>query len=367
MNTLTINGGILTTNKNFFDLDGNIKMKLSDFAYNLPESRIAQYPLKDRSESELMVLDRQTERIEQCKFKDLIKHLKPGDCLVLNDTRVFPARLIGKKDKTGAKVEVFLLRNLENGIWEVLVKPARRVRLGNKLIFKNDIFCDVIDNTLSGGRIVEFHCNGELFNVLEEIGQTPLPPYIKRQPEQIDKEYYQTVYAKSPGAVAAPTAGLHFTWRLLDEIKDLGVNVVNITLHVGLGSFKTVQVEDISRHQMDSEYYELSEKAAKILNKTKEKGNSIIAVGTSTVRVLETVVNPNGYLRWSRGWTDKFIHPPYKFRAVDHLITNFHLPKSTLLMLVSAFANHDLIMKAYKQAMKSDFRFFSYGDAMYII
>lgn len=355
------------TSKNYFDLDGNIKMKLSDFVFSVPENLIAQYPLKDRSESQLMVLNRQTENIEQCKFKDLPNHLNQGDCLVINDTKVFPARLIGKKDKTGAKVEVFLLRNLENGIWEVLVKPARRVRLGNKLIFKNDMYCDVIDNTLSGGRIVEFHCNGELFNALEEIGQTPLPPYIKRQPEEIDKEYYQTVYAKYPGAVAAPTAGLHFTMELLDEIKNKGINITNITLHVGLGSFKTVQVEDISRHQMDSEYYELGEKAAHTLNKAKENGNSIIAVGTSTVRVLETVVNPNGYLRPSRGWTDKFIHPPYKFRAVDHLITNFHLPKSPLIMLVAAFADYDFIMRAYKKAMKADYRFFSYGDAMYII
>ena len=367
MNILTTNGGTLGTNKNYFDIEGNSKMKLSDFTFNLPEDRIAQYPLKERSESQLMVLNRETEDIEQCKFKDIAKYLEPGDCLVLNDTKVFPARLIGTKDKTGAKVEVFLLRNLENGIWEVLVKPARRVRLGNKLIFKNDMFCDVIDNTLSGGRIVEFHCNGELFNALEEIGQTPLPPYIRRQPEDIDKEYYQTVYAKSPGAVAAPTAGLHFTLELLDEIKKKGIIITYVTLHVGLGSFKPVQVEDISRHQMDSEYYEISEEVAHILNKTKEDGKSIIAVGTSTVRVLETIVNPNGYMRPSRGWTDKFIHPPYKFRAVDHLITNFHLPKSTLLMLVTAFTDHELIMKTYQRAMKSDFRFFSYGDAMYII
>jgi S-adenosylmethionine:tRNA ribosyltransferase-isomerase len=367
MNTLTINGGTLGTSKNYFDLEGNSKMKLSDFSYNLPEDRIAQYPIKERDASRLMVLNRETEELEICKFKDIINYLNPGDCLVLNDTKVFPARLIGTKDKTGAKVEVFLLRNLENGIWEVLVKPARRVRLGNKLIFKNKMYCDVIDNTLSGGRIVEFHCNGDLFKELDEVGHTPLPPYIKRQPEDIDKEYYQTVYAKCPGAVAAPTAGLHFTLDLLNEIKKKDIIVTNITLHVGLGSFKPVQVEDISRHQMDSEYYEISEETTHILNKTKEEGRSIIAVGTSTVRVLETIVNPNGYLRSSRGWTDKFIHPPYKFQAVDHLITNFHLPKSTLLMLVSAFTNHDLIMKVYKKAIKSDFRFFSYGDAMYII
>lgn len=357
----------MATNKNYFDLDGNLRMKLSDFSYNLPENRIAQYPLKDRDASQLMVLDRATEEIQQGTFRDIVQYMRPGDCLVLNDTKVFPARLIGTKDKTGAKVEVFLLRNLENGIWEVLVKPARRVRLGNKLMFKNGMFCDVIDNTLSGGRIVEFHCNGELFNMLEEVGQTPLPPYIKRQPEQIDKEYYQTVYAKSPGAVAAPTAGLHFTTELLDEIKKKGINIACVTLHVGLGSFKPVQVEDISRHQMDSEYFELDDDTAQLLNKTKEEGHSIIAVGTSTVRVLETIVNPNGYLRSTRGWTDKFIYPPYKFYAVDHLITNFHLPKSTLLMLVAAFSNYEFIIKAYKMAIKADFRFFSYGDSMFII
>lgn len=355
------------TNKNYFDLDGNMKMRLSDFAYNIPEDRIAQFPLRERDESLLMVLNRETEDIEQCKFRDIVKYLEPGDCLVLNNTKVFPARLMGMKDKTGAKVEVFLLRNLESGIWEVLVKPARRVRLGNKLVFKNGMYCDVIDNTLSGGRIVEFHCNGEIFKSLEEVGQTPLPPYIKRQPEQIDREYYQTVYAECPGAVAAPTAGLHFTLNLLKEIQKRGVNIAFVTLHVGLGSFKPVQVEDIARHQMDSEYYEINEETARLLNKTKEENKSIIAVGTTTVRVLETVVNPNGYMRSCRGWTDKFIYPPYKFRAVDHLITNFHLPKSTLLMLVSAFSNRDFIMKAYKTAVKSGYRFFSYGDAMYII
>lgn len=355
------------TNKNYFDLDGNMKMKLSDFAYHLPEDRIAQYPLKERDESLLMVLNRETEQIEHRQFKDIGTYLEPGDCLVLNNTRVFPARLMGMKDKTGARVEVFLLRNLENGIWEVLVKPARRVRLGNKLVFKNGMYCDVIDNTLSGGRIVEFHCNGEMFKALDEVGQTPLPPYIKRQPEQIDREYYQTVYAKCPGAVAAPTAGLHFTLDLLKQIEKKGVNIAFVTLHVGLGTFKPVQVEDISRHQMDSEYYEINEETARLLNKTKEENKSIIAVGTTTVRVLETVVNPNGYMRSCRGWTDKFIYPPYKFRAVDHLITNFHLPKSTLLMLVSAFADRDFIMKAYKIAVKSEYRFFSYGDAMYII
>lgn len=357
----------MANNRNYFDMDGNSKMRLSDFVYDISEDRIAQYPIKERDESLLMVLNRKTREIEHRKFKNIIDYLEPGDCLVLNDTRVFPARLQGMKDKTGAKVEVFLLRNLEGGIWEVMVKPARRVRLGNKLVFGESIYCDVIDNTLSGGRIVEFYSNGDFFSILEKVGQTPLPPYIKRPTETIDKEYYQTVYARRPGAVAAPTAGLHFTKELLQKVKNKGLNITFITLHVGLGTFKPVQVEDVSRHHMDSEYFEIGEEAAHIINKTKENGKSVVAVGTSTVRTLETVVNPNGYLRSTRGWTDKFVHPPYKFLAVDHLITNFHLPKSTLLMLVSAFASHEFVMQAYETAMKNDYRFFSYGDAMYII
>jgi len=357
----------LGINKNYFDIDGNLKMKLSDFVYDIPESKIAQYPLDKRDESLLMVLNRQNEKIEHRQFRNIIDYLNAGDCLVLNNTRVFPARLIGTKDKTGARVEVFLLRNLEGGIWEVMVKPARRVRLGNKLVFNGDIYCDVIDNTLSGGRIVEFFCNGDFFEHLEKIGQTPLPPYIKRPAEEVDKVEYQTVYAKRPGAVAAPTAGRHFTQDLLEKIDKKGINFAYVTLHVGLGTFKPVQVEDVSRHQMDSEYYEISEESARLINKTKEKGNEIFAVGTSSVRVLETVVNPNGYLRPSRGWTDKFVHPPHKFLSVDHLVTNFHLPKSTLLMMVSAFANHDFIMRSYREALKADYRFFSYGDAMLII
>jgi S-adenosylmethionine:tRNA ribosyltransferase-isomerase len=367
MITLNINGGVLTINRNYFDLENNSKMKLSDFVFDISEEKVAQYPRKERDQGLLMVLNRKTEEIEHRRFQDIVEYLNPGDCLVLNDTKVFPARLVGTKDKTGAKVEVFLLRNLEGGIWEVMVKPARRVRLGNKLVFGENIYCDVIDNTLSGGRIVEFYSNGDFFSLLEKVGQTPLPPYIKRQTEKVDKEYYQTVYAKTPGAVAAPTAGLHFTKELLENIENKGLSFAYITLHVGLGTFKPVQVEDVSRHHMDSEYFEIGEEAARTINQTKERGNSVIAVGTSSVRALETVVNPNNYLRSTRGWTDKFVHPPYKFLAVDHLITNFHLPKSTLLMLVSAFANHNYIMRAYKKAMDMDYKFFSYGDAMYII
>jgi len=357
----------LAISRNYFDGDRQLKLKLSDFDYHLPEELIAQYPLQHRDESRLMVLNRETGSIEHRIFKEIIEYLHPGDCLVLNNTKVFPARLVGKKDKTGARVELLLLRNLENGIWEVMVKPARKVRLGNKLVFGDHFTCDVIDNTISGGRIVEFHFNGDFYEALEKVGQTPLPPYIKRPSEPIDREYYQTVYAQAPGAVAAPTAGLHFTNELLEKIKKKSIKIAFVTLHVGLGTFKPVQVEDITRHQMDSEYYELSEEAVRTINKTREAGKAIIAVGTTTVRVLETIVDRNGYLRPSRGWTDKFIYPGYKFRAIDQLITNFHLPKSTLLMLVSAFAGHEFIMKAYKIAVEQRYRFFSYGDAMLIM
>ena len=354
-------------NKNFFEDDIGAKLKLSDFSYHLPDKLIAQYPLENREESRLMVLNRTSRDIDEKHFTDISEYLDPGDCLVLNNTRVFTARLIGTKDKTGAKVEVFLLRNLENGIWEVMVKPARKVRLGNKIVFSKDFTCDIIDNTVSGGRIIEVHCNGDFFEVLEEVGQTPLPPYIKRPAEQIDREYYQTVYATQRGAVAAPTAGLHFSSDLLKRIEEKGVRIAYLTLHVGLGTFKPVQVDDISRHQMHSEYYEISEEAAEIINKTRSSGKAICAVGTTSVRVLETVAGRNGRVRQGRGWTDKFIYPPYQFQAVDKLITNFHLPESTLLMLTSAFAGHDFTMEAYRKAVKGAYRFFSYGDAMMIV
>lgn len=353
--------------KNFFDDDGNMKLKLSDFDYDLPPGLIAQYPLPKREESRMMVLNRQTREIHHHIFKEVGEFINPGDCLVINDTRVFPARLIGTKDKTGAKVEVFLLRNLENGIWEVMVKPARKVRLGNKIVFSKEVFCDIIDNTVSGGRIIEVHCNGDFYKSLEEVGQMPLPPYIKRQPEAIDREYYQTVYAKKLGAVAAPTAGLHFTRAILDQLVAKGVKIAPVTLHVGLGTFKPVQVDDISRHQMQSEYYDISEESAEMINKTREAGKSLVVVGTTCVRVLETVADRNGFVRAGKGWTDKFIYPPHQFRAVDRLITNFHLPRSTLLMLVSAFTQHDFMMEAYREAIKNSYRFFSYGDGMLIL
>ncbi|RMF56727.1 MAG: tRNA preQ1(34) S-adenosylmethionine ribosyltransferase-isomerase QueA [Calditrichaeota bacterium] len=352
--------------KNYFD-DDNPRYRLSDFDYKLPEKLIAQYPLEERDKCRLMVLNRETRDIQHLIFRDIVEFFQPGDCLVLNNTRVFSARLLGKKDKTGAKVEVFLLRNLENGIWEVMVKPARKVRLGNKIIFSDTFYCDIIDNTVSGGRIIEIHCNGDFLEELDKVGKTPLPPYIKREAEEKDKQYYQTVYAKETGAVAAPTAGLHFTEELLEQIRNKGVKIAFLTLHVGLGTFRPVQVDDISRHQMHSEYYKVPEEAAHIINETREQGKDIFAVGTTCVRVLETVADRNGKMRACEGWTDKFIYPPYQFRMVDHLITNFHLPQSTLLMLTSAFAGHEFLMEAYKVAVKEKYRFFSYGDSMLIL
>lgn len=353
--------------QDYFDLDNQVRWRLSDFDYDLPPDRIAQYPLPRRDSSRLMVLHRTAGKVEHRRFRDIVSYIEPGSCLVLNNTKVFPARLKGIKDKTGARIEVFLLRNLENGIWEVLVKPARKVRLGNRIIFSEEFVCDVIDNTVSGGRIVEFHCNGKFFEYLDELGNTPLPPYIKRPPEEIDKEYYQTVYAKVPGAVAAPTAGLHFTSELLQQVKQKGVKIAHVTLHVGLGTFKPVQVEDVSRHQMDSEFYSISQESADLINNTRRAGGYVVAVGSTTVRVLETVADRHGFVRACRGWTDKFIYPPYHFRTVDKLVTNFHLPKSTLLMMVSAFSDYDLVMSAYRTAVEEGYRFFSYGDAMLLL
>jgi len=342
-------------------------MRLSDFKYPLPEDLIAQYPAEKRDESRLMVLHRNSEKIEHRIFRDIKEYLQDGDCLVVNHTKVFPARLFGIKEKTEAKVEIFLLRELENGLWEVLVKPARKVRIGNRLHITEDLYCDVIDNTVSGGRVVRFNYNGNFFSIVEKLGQAPLPPYIKREPEPIDKERYQTVYAEVRGAVAAPTAGLHFTRELLDEIQQMGVKVVPIVLHVGLGSFRPVQVEDLSRHKMDSEYYEIYEDSARAINETKENGGRVIAVGTTVVRALETAVTSNHSVKAEKGWTDKFIYPPYEFKIIDGLVTNFHLPGSTLLMLVSAFAGHEFIMKAYRKAIRERYRFYSYGDAMLIL
>lgn len=357
----------MESKKNYFNPVDGIKYELNDFRYHLPEELIAQYPLEERDACRLMVVERETGKIQHRTFRDFIDYVDENDCVVLNDTRVFPARLFGKKDKTGANVEVFLLRKLHSEVWEVLVKPARKVRIGNKIVFGRGFTCDVIDNTLSGGRIVEFSCNGNFFQILEKYGRTPLPPYIKRESQDIDKTHYQTVYAQKPGAVAAPTAGLHFTQNILKKLEIKGAKIVWVTLHVGLGTFRPVDVEDISRHKMDSEYYEVDSQAAHIINHTHEQGGSVIAGGTTCVRVLETMADQHHLIRSGRGWTDKFIYPPYDFKVVDRLLTNFHLPASTLLMLVSAFSSVELMREAYQKAIENRYRFFSYGDAMIIV
>lgn len=344
------------------------KYKLADFSYSLPSKYIAEYPAPRRDQSKLLVLHRDTGEIEHKKFFEVTDYMRKNDLLLINDTRVFPARLFATKDKTEAKVEVFLLRELNENLWEVMVRPARKVRIGNKLELAPNVFCDVIDNTVSGGRVVRFEYDGDdIYSVIDRIGISPLPPYIKREPEKKDKIRYQTVYADKRGAVAAPTAGLHFTQGLLDKIERKGVNREKVTLHIGLGTFRPVQVEDLNRHQMDSEYFEVSLEAAMAINDTRKRRRKVIAVGTSTVRAIETVVVSGFQVSPKRGWTDKFIYPPYKFQMINAMITNFHQPQSTLLMMVSAFAGLDLILKAYKEAKKNDYRFLSYGDAMLII
>lgn len=342
-------------------------MKLSDFKYKLPEKLIAQYPSKQREKARLMILNRETKTIGEGIFADVVDYMEKGDSLVINETKVFPARLEGIKDKTDAKVEVFLLRELERGLWEVLVKPARKVRVGNRLSIGNVLTCDVIDNTVSGGRVVMFNYEGDFYDIVEKIGKSPLPPYIKREAEPLDKDRYQTVYAKQRGAVAAPTAGLHFSKELLKKIEKKGVKIVPVLLHLGLGSFRPVVVEDLGRHKMDSEYFEVNEDAVKQINETMTAKKKVIAVGTSVVRTLETVVTSEGWLKTGRGWTDKFIYPPYDFKIVDRVITNFHLPSSTLLMLVAAFADRDFVFKAYRKAIREKYNFYSYGDAMLML
>lgn len=357
----------MESKKNYFDSFNGSRYKLDDFLYDLPPDLIAQHPLEERDACRLLVLNRMDGEIQHQTFTDIMHYLEPGDCLVLNNTKVFPARLYGTKDRTGAQVEVFLLRNLEGNLWEVMVKPARKVRIGNKIMFGENLCCDVVDNTLSGGRIVEFSSNGDIYQILEKIGHMPLPPYIKRHPDRKDQEYYQTVFAQKPGAVAAPTAGLHFTEPLLNKIRKKGLKIVTVTLHIGLGTFRPVKVEDISRHRMDSEYYEVDLEVSRIINETRKKGNSVVAVGTTAVRVLESLADPHGFIRPAKGWTDKFIYPPYDFKIVDKMLTNFHLPGSTLLMMVSAFGSLDLVKRAYQQAISQQYRFFSYGDAMLIL
>tara|TARA_B100001057_G_C22832361_1_gene943866 strand:+ start:565 stop:1614 length:1050 start_codon:yes stop_codon:yes gene_type:complete len=349
-------------------------MKLSNFIYDLPKELLAEYPSDQRDESKLMILHRDTQKIEHKSFKDIIDYFDDGDVFVLNDTKVFPARLMGNKEKTGARIEVFLLRELsrDQRLWDVLVDPARKIRIGNKLYFGEDdsLVAEVIDNTTSRGRTLRFLYDGsyeEFRGKLLELGQTPLPKYIKRVEEDFDKERYQTIYAKNEGAVAAPTAGLHFSKHLLKRLQIKGINLSELTLHVGLGTFNPVEVEDLSKHKMDSEELFINQSAVDIVNLAKKNKKKVCAVGTTVMRGLESSVSSVGTLNPYVGWTHKFIFPPYDFNIANSLITNFHMPKSTLLMMVSAFAGHDFMLDAYHEAIKKKYRFYSYGDAMLII
>lgn len=349
-------------------------MKLSHFGFNLPEELLAEYPAENRDESRLMVLDRKKQTIEHKMFKDIIDYFKEDDILILNNTKVFPARLYGNKEKTGARIEVFLLRELneEQRLWDVLVDPARKIRIGNKLYFGEDetLVAEVIDNTTSRGRTLRFLYDGsykEFRRKLNELGETPLPKYIKRDVMPEDEERYQTIYAKNEGAVAAPTAGLHFSKHLLKRLEIKGVKFAEVTLHVGLGTFNPVEVEDLSKHKMDSEELKIDEKAVEIVNTGLQNKKRICAVGTTAMRAIESSVSSGGRLNEADGWTNKFIFPPYEFSIANCMITNFHTPKSTLLMMVAAFAGHDFIKKAYEEAVKEKYKFYSYGDAMLII
>ncbi len=344
-------------------------MKLSDFKFRVPKKLIAKYPVTPRDSAKLMVVDKKTGEIEDKVFTDVYDYMSRGDVLVINESKVMQARLFGRKERTNAIIEVFILRELnkKENIWDVIVDPARKVRIGNRIYFSDKLWCEVIDNTTSRGRTIRFNeQSGDIYKAIEKIGQTPLPPYINRKPEEVDKELYQTVYAKRDGSVAAPTAGLHFTKELLRKIKKKGVKVATVTLHIGLGTFRPVEVEDLTKHRMDSEFFEIPERTAELINEAKRNKKNVIAVGTSTIRALESSVTASGFVKANTGWTDKFIFPPYEFKIVNRLITNFHQPESTLIMLTTAFGGYDLIMKAYKRAIKSEYRFFSYGDAMLI-
>lgn len=343
-----------------------VDMKVSDFDYFLPEELIAQEPIEQRSMSRLMVLDRSKGSIEHKIFKDIVDYLEEGDCLVLNDTRVIPARLLGVREDTGGKIEFVLLKKIDKDTWEVILKPGRRAKKGTRFVFGNngELKAEIIDIVEEGNRIVKFEYEGIFDEVLDRIGIIPLPPYISKKLN--DKERYQTVYSRHKGSAAAPTAGLHFTKELLDEIKARGVNLVYVTLHVGLGTFRPVKTEEVTEHTMHSEFYSISEEACEIINRAKAASKRVIAVGTTSCRVLETVSDENGMVKPGNGWTDIFIYPGYRFKAVDALITNFHLPQSTLIMLVSAFASREMILNAYNTAVKEKYRFFSFGDAMFI-
>jgi len=349
-------------------------MKLSQFRFDLPLNLIAQHPAKKREDSRLMVVHRDTGEIENKQFRDIMEYFDDKDVFVVNNTRVFPARMYGRKEKTGAKIEVFLLRELNrpNRLWDVIVDPARKIRVGNKLYFgeNDELVAEVIDNTTSRGRTIRFLWDGteeEFRKMLEFMGETPLPKYIKRKPEAEDKERYQTVYAKHEGAVAAPTAGLHFSKELIKRLEIQGIRFAEVTLHTGLGTFRPIEVEDLSKHKMDAEYYKIEQTACDIVNRAKETNHRICSIGTTTMRAMETSYTAQKLLKPSEGWTNHFIHPPYNFNIADALVTNFHLPKTSLLIMACAFAGYDLMMEAYKKAIKEKYRFFSYGDAMLII
>ena len=340
-------------------------MKVEDFDYYLPENLIAQTPLEKRDTSRLLVLDKKTGEIEHKHFYDIIEYLNEGDTLVLNNTRVLPARLIGEKENTGGKIEFLLLKRIEGDKWECLAKPGKRAKIGTIFTFgEGKLKCKVVDIVEEGNRIIEFIYDGIFEQVLDELGEMPLPPYITERLE--DRERYQTVYSKEKGSAAAPTAGLHFTKELLEKVKEKGVNIAYVTLHVGLGTFRPVKVDDVNEHVMHSEFYHLEEEDAKIINDTKKNGGKIISVGTTSTRTLETIGDENGMVRAQSGWTNIFIYPGYEFKVVDKLITNFHLPESTLIMLVSALAGKEKVMNAYNEAVKERYRFFSFGDSMII-
>jgi len=348
-------------------------MKLSEFDYEVPKELIAQYPAEPRDSSRMMVVHRATGKIEHKQFRDILKYFGEGDVMVFNDTKVFPARMYGYKEKTGAKIEVFLLRELNKDakLWDVLVDPARKIRVGNKLYFgDNDLVAEVVDNTTSRGRTIRFLFDGndeEFQKMIDYLGETPVPDYITRPVEEADREYYQTVFAREKGGVAAPTAGLHFTRELMKRLELQGVEEVFLTLHTGLGSFRPVEVEDLSKHRMDSENYRITQQAADLVNKAKMDKRKVCAVGTTAMRAIESSVSAARFLNPSAGWTDRFIYPPYEFSIANCMLTNFHMPKSTLMMMVSAFVDFDLLMKAYKEAVKEKYRFFCYGDVMLII
>ena len=340
-------------------------MRTADFYYDLPEELIAQDPLLDRSSSRLMHLDKKTGEIQHTDFKHIVNYLNPGDCLVINDTRVIPARLYGSKVGTDAGIEILLLKRKENNIWETLVKPGKKAKPGTKISFGDGLLIgEVLDIVEEGNRLIQFTYDGIFEEILDQLGEMPLPPYITHKLQ--DKERYQTVYAKNEGSAAAPTAGLHFTKELLQQIQDMGVKIAHVTLHVGLGTFRPVKVDDVENHHMHSEFYVVEEDQAKLINDTKKNGGRVISVGTTSCRTLESATDENGILQAKSGWTEIFIYPGYKFKMIDALITNFHLPESTLLMLVSALAGKEHIMKAYEEAVKERYRFFSFGDAMFI-